>query len=275
MAQRILKNLSDKSYTLDDLGGVEVPSNGAVDLGGDEKRLIELASSADLLALLGMGADKFVISDGTRDYAFLEGIDMILRISMPTQVDKNGRWMVRSDSRRQDYDVNFIGIGDGPEGIAKGTVLRWDFSEPDGFVDAPEGWKRKVVKFSFNDPVYIKEGAIYFYNAPKKSYLDFYFTVPQGYPYIKKGMDPITYDVVWGDIVFAPVDTIIGHWASHFLMEGTCPMGDELNTEAAHEIPTPAYVQFSCEVTVPDVEGWEEFHGHFCLEVYRARTIEF
>jgi len=50
-------------------------------------------------------------------------------------------------------------------------------------------------------------------------------------------------------------------------------MGDELNTEAAPDLPAYPYFIWRAEMTVPEVEGYEDFHGHFTLEAYRSRSV--
>jgi hypothetical protein len=47
-------------------------------------------------------------------------------------------------------------------------------------------------------------------------------------------------------------------------------MGDELNTESAAENPSPSFFVWRAIITVPEVEGWEDAHGHWSLEVYRT-----
>ena len=274
MAQRIIKNYTASSHTLTDIGSIIVPANGAVDVGGDSRRMIQLASSSDLMALLGQGIANFQVNDGNQDYDFLAGIDLILQISLPTCVDSTGKAIVRTDSRRQDYDIMFTGAGDDATlGIGNGTVLRWDFSNEQNVTTLPNGFKQQSIEFSFIDTTYIKDGMIYFFSAPKESYLDFYFNCPKNYPYMPKTVDPATADVVWGELKFATQDTVIGHWANHLLMEGDCPMGNEMATEATADIPTPPYITFTCTVSVPPVFGWENFHGHINLQVYRGRTV--
>jgi hypothetical protein len=278
MSQRTIKNYTNQDIVLGDLGGVIIPANGANDIGGDEQRLVAIASSNDLLNAIARGIDKVQVNDGIKDLSFSEGIDTIRKVASPMQVDQQGRAIVRTDSKRVDYEVVFCGVGDDTNGTAIGTgqPLRWDFSDTNAnFVDAPTGFKRIQLNWSFCDPTYTKSGSLYFYDAPKGAYLDFFHVFPMGLPFLPRYINPQSYDVEFGNYEFAPGQKVIGHWVSKHWVEGTCPMGDHLDTESAHSNAAPAFVQYRCEITVPEINGWELFHGHIILEIYRGRSIIF
>lgn len=280
MSQRIIKNYTDSDYTIRDLGEIVVPARGARDIGGGESRLVELASSDDLLAMLVQGPAKYQLNDGINDLSMPEAVDLIRRIDSKTQRDQLGRWIVRVDSRRKNYDTVFIGCGDNiaEQTIGGGPEFRFDMSAPAGdpkWVTAPDGYVRQRIDWQFIDTTYIKEGAIYYFDMPKGAWIDFKFYLPAGYPFFKKRLDAVTSDPFWEDsLTFTTEKTLVGVWVDHHWMEGSCPMGDELNTEAAHENPSPPLVIYSVEVTVPMVEGWEKAHGHFSVELYRGRTVK-
>jgi len=276
MSQRTIKNYTNEDVIIGDLGDVVIPANGAIDLGGDEQRMMELASSEELLLLLGQGESKYQVFDGVRDLSTAQGIDLIRKISRPTEIDTLGRWVVRADSRKVSWDVVFQGAGDdivnGKSGGGNG--FRWDFSAPseDNRWDnenAPEGYKQQVIDWQFCDWVYIKEGTIYFYDIPKGSYINFEVVAPPGTFGLTKVLDnnlqvtkqmwPTGED--WWTIL---------HWVIDYPMEGSSPMGDELNTESAAENPSPSFFVWRAIITVPEVEGWEDAHGHWSLEVYRT-----
>jgi len=147
MSNRIIKNFTDQEYVLPDLGDIIIPANGAIDLGGNEQRLIDLATSDSLLEVLALGVDKILVNDGSKDYGFSQGIDLIRRIVAPLDFDIMGRPIMRADSRRKDYDTVFCGAGDDllTGQIGEGTEFRWDFSNDNGLVDAPIGFKRKRI----------------------------------------------------------------------------------------------------------------------------------
>ena len=147
MAQRIIKNFTDQKYSIKDLGDVEIPSKGAVDLGGDEARLIQLSSSENLLQLISMGIDKIRVSDGVTDFSFSEGIDIIRRIEQKQERDNQGRAVFKNDNRRKDYDSVFQGSGDDLVNgvIGGGASFVWDFIDETGLIAAPDGFLRKRI----------------------------------------------------------------------------------------------------------------------------------
>jgi len=274
MAQRIIKNHTDEEFIISDLGDVKILANGAIDLGGNESRLIELASSDDLLELLIMGTDKIQVSDGLRDLSLSEGLDLIRKIQRATEVDELGRWVVRSDSRRNNWDVVFSGAGDDmiTGKMGSGVDFVYDFAAPGNdtrWIDAPAGFKRQRIDWTYSSYVYIKEGTFYFFNMPKGSYIDLWLVSPGGSYFPKKVLDS-KQNIVKSYQLAGPLPVPFMHWVVKYHMEGSCPMGDELNTESAAENPAPPGTIFRAEVTIPDVVGVENAHGHWALEVYRA-----
>lgn len=197
-----------------------------------------------------------------------------LEIAGNTDVDTDGRWYVRADSRPKEWDIYFTGAGDDLVNglVGEGKDFTWDFSNIDDLDPTPPtGFKRKIVQFQFLDPIKAKEGTIYFYDAPKFSYIDFYIVCPPGYPYPKKTVDAEGNLQV--EIVYATENTKCMRWVSHYHMVGSAPMGDELNTEAADESQTPPYMIWQVEITTPDTDN--SSYGHFTLELYRGRTISY
>lgn len=276
MSERIIKNYTTEDYIIKDLGNIIVPANGAVDVGGDESRLIELATSDDILKALSQGTDKFQLNNGSRDLGFSEGIDIIRKISRPTDVDTMGRWVIRSDSRKKDYEIIFVGRGDKeePREYGKGTWLKWDFSAPASdprWVQTIDGWKKQRVEFKFLDGVLLKEGAFYFYDMPKDSYMNFFIEMPANNYYSHKSIDS-EYNV-HREIRYTTEQIILNHWVQDYPLEGTAAMGDELNTESAQDIPAPNHAIWVFEVMTPETPGWEKGHGHVSLEIYRYTTV--
>lgn len=273
MSIRIIKNFTDEEYILSDLGDIVIPANGAIDLGGNEQRLIDLATSESLLKVLSLGTDKIVVNDGIKDYTFAQGIDLIRKVNTPLELDSIGRPVMKVDSKRKYYETVFMGAGDDctTKQIGSGTEFRFDFSDEKNLVSAPEGYLRKRIDWRFCDLIYMKEGTIYFYNAPKGSYVDMYLVAPAGYPYQIKSADST------GNITktfqIAQQETIFQRWICKYWIEGSVPMGDELNTEASTDSPAYPYMIWRAEITVPNVEGYQNFHGHWTLEVYRSRSV--
>lgn len=188
----------------------------------------------------------------------------------------DARQVVRSDSRPLDCTTVFTSRGDSLTGIGDGKVLVWDFSNSQDEVAAPEGFKRKRIEFGFSELVHIKEGTFYFFDAPKGCYADFYVVCKSGgyyqdpngaIPGSALGQDP---DTSWTQ---ATEDTIVLHYVNHHHLQGSVPMGDELNTEGASENGLPpqqlGYI-VRLEITTPDTD--ESSNGCAELEVYRKRT---
>jgi len=280
MSVRVIKNHTEEDLILNDLG-ITIPANSAVDIGGNESKLIELASSESLLQALIQGVDKYQINDGDRDLSLSEGIDLIRKIYKPTSSDSLGRWIVRVDSRRKSWDTAFQGSGDDVQNMkeGEGAPFLFDFSAPiddNRWVneDVPVGYKQQSIKWNFMDPVYVKEGSVYFFSMPKGSYIDFYVGVTQGYPYDIKIPDE-NYNITRILKTCTVPYLRFAHWAMHLYLEGSCPMGDELNTESAAEVLAYPFHVFECVVTVPEVTGWQDAHGHWVIELYKPRTVYF
>lgn len=173
---------------------------------------------------------------------------------------------VVSSSLPQNTNTCFTTRGDnvtvGQEAIFGGKRIEWDFSTTDDDDPSPPaGYKRKIIEFEFLDSIYVKEGTIYFHDAPKGSYVDFYVVCKAGNYYLKNDGTP----------ALAAVDTKINHYVTAHPMTGSVPMGDELNTEQAMEQAiTPGYM-FRIEVTTLDTDSVS--HGVIEIECYRERTI--
>ena len=275
MSQRIIKNYTANDIIIKDLGDVRIPADGAVDLGGDENMLIQLATSDDLLNALSMGIDKVQLNDGVRDFGFSQGIDVIRKIQKPTETDNLGRWVVRADSRKKGFETVFTGRGDSTEGkYGEGSWFKWDFEAPASdprWISAPSGYRAQRIEWRFIDWVLLKEGAVYIFNMPKGSYMNMFITIPAGEYYLSKTIDK------YGNVTETPTmtteTTTISRWVNYISLEGTIEVGDELNTESAMEKPAPNSAIWTSDIYVPETEGWQKAHGHWTLEIYRYRSI--
>lgn len=189
----------------------------------------------------------------------------------------DGRDLVRSDSRPKNYITNFTMCGDATDGIGDGKIIKWDFSNSDDDISAPSGYKRKRIELGFSEKVYIKEGTVYFFDTPKGAYLDMklvcktggYYADPNGViPGSALGLDA---DKTYTQ---ATSDTPVVHYVNHHFIQGSVPMGDELNTEGASEEGLPPqqynYVVW-VEITTPDTDSTS--NGYAELELYRPRTV--
>ena len=163
-------------------------------------------------------------------------------------VDEFGRQIVVSASRPLDCTTYFTMAGDDTL-IGNGKELKWDFSNTDDDITegVPSGFKRKRIEFSFNELIYLKEGTLYWKEAPFGSYIDIY-------------------------IVNKSPEIKVAHYVNkHFVMD-TCAIGDEVNTEQASK-GVSTDLKFWLEITVPDITGYENFKGYSELELYRENTV--
>lgn len=173
----------------------------------------------------------------------------------------DGKVIVRTESRPINCTTCFCAQADSGIDIGDGKILGWDFSNDDDDI-TPSGvnYKRKRIEFTFLDPIWIKEGALYYHNVSKGSYIDLYVVCPSGQYYYDNEGTP----------TLATSDTIIAHYMIRHPIQGTVAMGDELNTEScSSEIPS-AY-KFWLDVTVPNSDATS--NGHLEIELYRTRTV--
>ena len=178
--------------------------------------------------------------------------------------DTEGKCYVRAESRPLNCTTCFTTCGDTDgdnPNIGNGGRMAWDAADPSGWttVGAPSGFKQFSTIVSFCDSIWLKEGTIYYMNCMKGSYCDMEVICPSGYYFLYNGAP-----------AQAQEDTIVDHYLFKHPMQGSVPMGDELNTETcSQELPT--YLQFKFSVTVP--EGDEESYGYMEMEIYRTRTV--
>lgn len=170
-----------------------------------------------------------------------------------------GKPTVRSESRPDGTVHYFTSRGDGSS-IGDGTVWLWDFSNSDNNISAPEGFTRKRIDVTFSDPIYPKEGTLYFHSAPKGCYVDFFIICPNGGYYLHHD----------GTIKQASGEVTVEHYVNYHHIQGSAPMGDELNTESASVNAVPAGYIFRLEVTTPDSDTTS--NGTVELELFRTRT---
>jgi hypothetical protein len=153
-------------------------------------------------------------------------------------------------------------IGDGTSTIGDGKELKWDFSNSTDDITSgvPSGYKRKRLEFSFIDPIYIKEGTLYWKDKLFGSYVDLYVVCKDTKYYLKNDGTPAQ----------ASGDTPVAHYLNHHFVMGDNVLGDELNTEAASDQISTDF-KFWLEITVPDTDSTSK--GFAELELYRTRTV--
>lgn len=181
-------------------------------------------------------------------------------------VDEFGRVFTRAESRPLNMTTYFTSVGDSTTNIGDGQPLIFDFNNNDDEVeDAPSGYRRKMVMCTFIDTVRLKEGTIYWENMPFGSYIDLCLAVPdQGWYLTNTG-------AVMQNTTGEPLR--VARFVKSSPMMGSCPMGDELNTETA-SYDIPAGTIFGFTVTVPSTVGISDnVHGAVQMELYRERTV--
>jgi len=190
----------------------------------------------------------------------------------PTMSD--GRPLVRADTRPLETQTYFTMAGDTASGIGDGQLLLWDFENDDDIIDAPTGYKTKEIKLSFIDPIYLKDGTIYFFDAPWGASCDMHVVVPAGnyYPNSNGSIPASALGLPGSDMYsYASQDTIYVTYVNKHHMYGSCPMGDELNAEGAavDAVPVGWYVVGHITTT----SGDNISKGFASFECYRARTV--
>lgn len=263
----LVKNNSDKDVSIPDLGGYTIQDQSSEDL-LLTFQFTQLSVSDDLLTHIAN--KKLIINNGERDLSIAEAIRYLSLHKHLNPISPDGKEIVRSESRPPGTQTNFTTIGDDTT-IHDGVEMLWDFSNSDDeitndsdvdlFAPLPLNHKRKRIKVRFNDPIYIKEGTIYFHDAPKLARANMFIVCPAGEYYISR---------VTGDPTLATEPVNMSRYVSNYIFSGSCPMGDELNAETCQEIAIPTNYELWIEITVPNTDSTS--YGWGMLELYRRRT---
>lgn len=196
---------------------------------------------------------------------------------------KDGRTLVHSTSRPRETTTNFTMRGDSLTNVGDGKPMKWDFSNSDDIVTdslttpIPADHKRKRIEVGFSDEVWIKEGTLYWKDAAKGCYIDFWVICKAGGYYVDpNGTIPASALGKTGDEMYsqASVDTPVTHYVNYHCLIDSCTFGDELNTEGAMEDAMPkqqnGYMLW-IEITTPDADN--SSCGCAEVELYRKRTL--
>jgi len=232
----------------------------------DEEVLIEefdpvlVARSTILISKIAVGDIR--VYRGTIIMTPSDGIRALMSRPHVNPLSSDGKEIIRSDSRPTGTETYFTMRGDDENAIGEGKEIYWDFSNSNDIISgAPTGYKRKRLLITFVDPIYIKEGTFYFFDAIKKSWFDMYIVCPSGHYYLDHAGSPHV----------ASQDVPIIRYVNHHLFAGSVPMGDESNTEGCQEVPLPPNYVLWFDITVPESDtvsyGWAE------LETYRRRSV--
>jgi hypothetical protein len=197
-------------------------------------------------------------------------------IDPPTMSD--GRPIVRADTRPLDTSTYFTMAGDTASGIGDGKHLCWDFSNDDDttgcdYYITPDGYKTKHIELTFIDPIYLKDGALYFFDVPWHAYCDMQVVVPAGnyYPNEHGAIPASALGLPGTDMYsYASADTVFVSYVNKHHIYGDCPMGDELNAEGAAVNAVPVGWKLVGHITT--VSGDNTSKGFASFECYRHRT---
>jgi len=194
----------------------------------------------------------------------------------------DGRPIVRSDTRPLNTQTFFSCAGDATDSTGKITIsggkeLRWDFSNDDDEYtgdEVPSGYKAKELKINFVCPIFIKDGSIYFFDAPWGAYLKMDIMVPAGGYYPNPvGSIPAAALGLSGNKMYAQAseDTVISSYIGKHFIYGDCPMGDELNAEGAAVEALPIGWYIRGLIITPNSDTSSK--GYASLEMYRCHSV--
>lgn len=184
--------------------------------------------------------------------------------------------IVRADSRPLITETYFTTCGDDSTSIGNGTSILWDFSNDDNLYegdDVPSGFKAKKFTLTFHCPVYLKDGSIYFFNAPWGCYVGMYVGVPANSYYPNEaGSIPASALGLNTGLMYAYTteDIVYQRYVNKHRMYGDCPMGDELNTEGAAINPIPPGWHLCGIVYTPESDTSSK--GYASVKLYRCHT---
>jgi hypothetical protein len=188
----------------------------------------------------------------------------------------DGRPIVRADTRPIDSETYFTCAGDNV-GIGDGKHLEWDFRNNDDLYtgsEVPSGFKCKQILLTFNCPVHLKDGTLYFFNAPFGSYVDMDIVVPSGSYYPNPtGSIPASALGLDGEDMYALAtqDTPYQRYVNKHHIHDDCAMGDELNAEGAAVKPVPIGWYVRGLIITPESDNHS--YGYGSLEMYRCHTV--
>jgi len=193
----------------------------------------------------------------------------------PTMDD--GRPIVRADTRPLGTQTYFASRGDSATHLGAGVELRWDFSDSTSNIyighEVPDGFKAKEILLSFQCPVYLKDGAIYFFDAPWGQVLHMDIVIPNGGYYPNPaGQIPAAALGLSGNNMYAQAsgNTVYQSYVHSHFVYGDCPMGDELNAEgcAVEALPVGWYLRGL--IITPESDNISK--GYASVEMYRCHT---
>lgn len=189
----------------------------------------------------------------------------------------DGRPIIRSDTRPLNSQTVFTMAGDSADDLGDGKEFKWDFSNDDDSYtgsEVPSGYKAKEMLVSFKCPVHIKDGTIYFFNAPWGSYVQMDIVIPDGAYYPNpQGPIPASALGLSGKKMYAQAsgNTLYQRYVNKHFMFGDCPMGDELNAEGSSVSPIPVGWYIRGLIVTPNSDNVSK--GFASIEMHRCHTV--
>jgi len=138
----------------------------------------------------------------------------------------------------------------------------------------PPGYKAQIIDLYFLDPIYLKDGALYFFDAPWGQFCSMSILVPAGGYYPNEhGSIPASALGQPGNGMYsyASHDTMYYRYVNRHHMYGSVPMGDELNAEGAmvNALPKGWFVRAGIVTPISDNVS----KGFASFEMYRHRSV--
>ena len=195
--------------------------------------------------------------------------------SAPVMAD--GRPLVRADTRPIGTQTYFTCCGDDSTAIGNGVCMKWDFSNDNDEYTGPEvpsGFKAKEILMTFKCPVYLKDGAIYFFDAPWGQFMHMDIMVPSGgyYPNPAGAIPAAALGLPGSDIYAqASGNVVYQSYVHNHYVYGSCPMGDELNAEGCAVDALPIGWMLRGLIITPTSDNTSK--GYASMEMYRCHTV--
>jgi len=188
----------------------------------------------------------------------------------------DGRPLVRADTRPLGTQTYFASCGDDSTSIGGGVALQWNFSNDDDEYtgdEIPSGFKAKELLLSFKCPVYLKDGSIYFFDAPWGQVMHMDIVVPSGGYYPNPaGAIPAAALGLPGNDMYAQAsgNVVYTSYVHNHYCYGDCPMGDELNAEGCAIDALPVGWLLRGLIITPTSDTTSK--GFASMEMYRCHT---
>jgi len=275
----IARNTTDQPLIFEDLHNFNLMASGTINL-LEYFSSMELARSDDLILHISSG--NLVINSGDRDLDSSESLRYVSLYKHLNPITHDGREIIRADTRPLDTQTYFTSCGDDMVSyrLGEGKELVWDFSNDDDLYDPNDfenpvpvasGLKAKIIHLQFFEDTYLKDGTLFFFDAPWGAYASMYIVIPSGSYYPNPyGSIPASALGLSGNLMYAYAtkNVFFACYVNKQHMYSSCPMGDELNAEGCQIDPTPTGWYISAIIANPENDSTMKGYGSF--EMYRG-----